>query len=195
MDGVPPSGVGDRPPVTMGGLDMASQETSIITGGVISTNEDVKLMQSTKRSAANRLIELAVGEMDLFQHDEIAYAALIVGGHRETHSVRSRWIRPWLQRKHWQQFGEAARPAAINLTLDTLEAIATDPALPPRQVYRRVASVGEKLYLDLSNADWTCVEIDASGWRVVPDGPYFMGIIYLTSQQKRELKSIRNIIS
>ena len=131
-------------------------------------------MQSTKRSAANRLLDLAVGAMDLFQHDQIAYAALVVDGHRETHLVRSRWIRLWLRRRHWQHMGEAARPATVNLCVDTLEAIATDPALPPRQVYRRVASVEDKLYLDLSNADWTCVEIDASGWRVVPDGPHFL---------------------
>ena len=146
----------------------------MVSAEVASDSPSVQMSAAPRRSAANRLIDLAVGAMDLFHYDEIAYAALSVDGHRETNPVRSRWIRLWLRRQHWQQFGEAARQAAINLTLDALEAIATDPTLPARQVFRRVASVGDKLYLDLSNAGWTCVEIDASGWRVVSDGPHFI---------------------
>ena len=35
----------------------------------------------------------------------------------------------------------------------------------------RVAGHGDKLYLDLANASWQAVEIDAAGWRIVEPCP------------------------
>ena len=38
-------------------------------------------------------------------------------------------------------------------------------------MFHRVGKFGERLYLDLADEKWRAIEIDASGWRVVPKPP------------------------
>ena len=42
---------------------------------------------------------------------------------------------------------------------------------PERVVHVRVAGLDGKLYLDLGDAAWRAVEIDAAGWRVIDNPP------------------------
>ena len=38
-------------------------------------------------------------------------------------------------------------------------------------VHVRVSGMDDKLYLDLADAEWRAVEIDADGWRIIGDPP------------------------
>ena len=42
---------------------------------------------------------------------------------------------------------------------------------PERVVHVRVGGLDERLYLDLGDATWRAVEIDATGWRVIDNPP------------------------
>ena len=64
----------------------------------------------------------------------------------------------------------APNAEALNAALSVLEAQATVDG-PAREVYVRLANVGDKIYLDLCNSTWQAVEIYAEGWRIVDNPP------------------------
>ena len=99
-----------------------------------------------------------------------AFADLLIDGHRETWPVRSKRLRGWLQRRHYEATGEALSAAAIRSTLDLLEARAQFDA-PERTVHIRVAEHAGCIYLDLADERWRAVEIGPDGWRVIGSPP------------------------
>lgn len=121
-------------------------------------------------SQAELLIELA-GSADLFHtSDGIAYADILVAGHRETWPVRSKGFRRWLAQRFYEQFGSAAGSEAYQSALGVLEARAQFEG-PTRPVFVRVGGLDGRLYLDLADAEWRAVEIDSRGWRIVYEPP------------------------
>ena len=59
---------------------------------------------------------------------------------------------------------------ALQSALDVIEAKAQFDA-PERVVHVRVGGLDDRLYLDLGDATWRAVEIDATGWRVIDKPP------------------------
>ena len=57
--------------------------------------------------------------------------------------------------------------SAAKVTLDAF----ADFDGPETEVFVRRARVGGKLYVDLCNDKWEVVEVDADGWRIIPDSP------------------------
>jgi hypothetical protein len=95
----------------------------------------------------------------------IAFADLLVDGHRETWPIRSRRFRSWLRRRYYEATGGALSGQAISTELDLLEARAQFDA-PERSVHVRVAEHEGHIYLDLADEHWRAVEIGPDGWRV-----------------------------
>ena len=91
-------------------------------------------------------------------------------GHRETWPVRSREFTLWLQHRYFHAHRGAPNRAALRAALDMVEAQGRFEGAHNR-VFRRVASLGNRLYLDLANSAWKAVEIGATGWRVVDQPP------------------------
>jgi hypothetical protein len=100
----------------------------------------------------------------------IAYADLIVDGHRETWAIRTRQFRNWLRKLYYDETGDALSSVTLTAALDLLEAKAQFDA-PERQINLRVAEHNGAIYLDLADKAWQCVEIDDQGWRVVSAPP------------------------
>jgi hypothetical protein len=96
----------------------------------------------------------------------VAFADFITEGHRETWPIRSKRFRTWLRRCHYRATGSAPSAAAIQSTLDLLEARAQFDA-PERAVSTRVAEHAGRLYLDLADEHWRAVAIGPDGWRVL----------------------------
>ena len=84
----------------------------------------------TQIAACGELFHTATG---------IAFADIMVDGHRETWPIRSKRFRTWLRRCHYEATGEAASPAAIRSALDLLEARAQFDG-PERVVHIRTAA-------------------------------------------------------
>ena len=64
----------------------------------------------------------------------------------------------------------APNAEAMSTAMGVIEARARFDGVE-RAVYLRVAEHGNKIYLDLCNDDWSAVEIDADGWRIVDAPP------------------------
>lgn len=120
-------------------------------------------------SQADLLVELA-GEARLFNTpDGTAFADIVVGGARQTWPLRGRGFRQWLTRRFSEGAG-APGAEALNTAINLLEARALFDA-PTRAVHVRAGGHDGRLYLDLGDASWRAVEIDAVGWRIVEEPP------------------------
>ncbi len=100
----------------------------------------------------------------------VAYADLVIDGHRETWPIRTRQFRNWLRKRYFEETGDALSSAVLTAALDLLEAKAQFDA-PERQISLRVAEHNGSIYLDLADKTWQCVEIDDQGWRIIRAPP------------------------
>ena len=116
---------------------------------------------------ASRLVDLAERGCTLFHHGEEAFAEFEHDGHHETWPVDSYGFNAWLRVRYFQESaGGAPNNEAFQTAIRTIEARARFQG-PACEVYRRVGSEAGRLYLDLCNAAWQAIEIDATEWRLV----------------------------
>ena len=111
---------------------------------------------------ADILIGLAQSAELFHSPDGIGFADLDINGHRETWPIRSKGFRRWLARRFFEATGGAPSSEALQSALNVIEAKAHFDA-PERVVHVRVGGLDERLYLDLGDATWRAVEIDATG--------------------------------
>ena len=123
-------------------------------------------------------------EAELFHDpDGESYATVEVGGHRETHHLKSKGYRSWLRHKYYveekkrlEEIGKpeesptVPRAQVINDALAQLEAICQFEGAE-YEVHVRVAEHEGAIYVDLADERWRAVRIESSGWRVVSDPP------------------------
>ena len=102
--------------------------------------------------------------------DGTGFADLDINGHRETWPIRSKGFRRWLARRFFEATQGAPSSEALQSALNVIEAKAHFDA-PERVVHIRVGGLDDRLYLDLGDATWRAVEIDATGWRVIDNPP------------------------
>ena len=122
------------------------------------------------KKQADALIQLAE-DADLFHTPAgDAYADVMVDHHRETYRVRSKAFRSWLSFRFFEAREGAPSSEAMSAALGVIEARALFSG-PEHTVNVRVAAHDCKFYLDLADAEWRAVEIDANGWRVISSPP------------------------
>jgi hypothetical protein len=120
-----------------------------------------------------RVLEaLSAGEVEVFHTPAgDGYATLDAGGHRETWSLRSRQLRRWLVRTHYERTGKALAAHVVAQALQLLEARAAFDG-PTCEVYTRAAPAeGGGFWLDLGDAAWRALEVSAAGWRIADGAP------------------------
>jgi hypothetical protein len=126
-------------------------------------------------SQAQALVALAK-EAELFcSDDEIPFATVPVGAHRETLPIHSQGFKRWLARRFHETRHHVASGQALTDALVTLEGLAQYGTVgaPARRhaVFVRVGQRGGTIFLDLGGKAHEVVEIRASGWRVLSDSP------------------------
>ncbi|MDP9479557.1 MAG: bifunctional DNA primase/polymerase [Actinomycetota bacterium] len=126
-----------------------------------------KMGKEQKPSQAEVLVGLS-GTADLFHDpDGEPYATFPVGDHRETHRLKGKGFRRWLQKLFYEAEGKPVGSQALNDALGALEGLAIFDGAE-RETHVRLAGHGGNVYLDLCNPQWEVVEIAPSGWRVIP---------------------------
>jgi hypothetical protein len=121
-------------------------------------------------SQAQALIAFAAGTELFHTPDGVPCATIRVGGHRETHPVRSRAFRLYLTREYFTAYGKPPSAQALADSRGYFESRAHFDA-PEAPVYVRLANLGDRIYLDLANDRWEAIEITSAGWPVVADPP------------------------
>lgn len=143
-----------------------------------------KLQQDRERQ---KLVNVFVDEDRALFHDPngVAYADLIIGGHRETWPIKSKEFRSayigYLQRQFDRLVAEglilamgvkaAMSKTAVNAAISDFEIRAIANTSPVRTVHTRLAGNGDDIYIDLCNANWEVIRITAARWSIVADPP------------------------
>ena len=126
--------------------------------------------QSKRPPQRDDLIDLAA-DAELFHDPQgIPYATFVVGSHRETHRLTSRGFKEWLAHRYYREHGGSANSQAVQDACTALAGRARYDG-PDHPVFIRLAEQDGVIYLDLCDAAWRVVEIDADGWRIVTDAP------------------------
>ena len=133
----------------------------------------------------NVFINEAGGDQALFHtSDQIAYADVIIDGHRETWPIRSKQFRYAYMRHLRRQFDQllavgstlassmksGMSKSAINNALDDFEARAICTPIT-REVHVRVAGHDDNIYIDLGADTWEAVRVTGGGWSIVESLP------------------------
>ena len=114
-----------------------------------------------------------------FFHDpnDIAYAALMIDGRRETWPLRSRGFKAWLSRLYFMATGQAPTATAIDDVVRTCEGEAWFGGPDGRgilhDVYTRIGTYGGVIYLDLADPAWRAVAISKDEWHIVNNPPVY----------------------
>lgn len=123
-----------------------------------------------KETQADTLIRLARA-CDLFHtSDGTGFADVPANSHRETWPIRSTGFRRWLARRFYEAMGGAPNDNAAQSALNVIEATAQFGGAE-REVRVRTAEHDGRIYIDLADAEWQVIEIDAAGWRVIANPP------------------------
>jgi hypothetical protein len=139
-----------------------------------------------KQRLINVFIDGVGGDKALFHTpDGVAYADLMINGHRETWTVRSKQFRHaylrYLQRQFDRLTAEenmclamsmkaSMSKASVNHAIDDFERRAICSAVT-RDVHVRVAGLTDEIFVDLANDDWSCVRVTAGGWSIIDSPP------------------------
>lgn len=125
-----------------------------------------------KKSQATLIVDIVVRSgADLFHTPEQdVYATLEIDGHRETWSLRAQAFKHWAARQFYDAHEKSPGSQAIADAVSTLCGMALFGG-SEHDVHVRVAGQDGTIYLDLADADWQAIEINASGWRVVSNPP------------------------
>jgi hypothetical protein len=99
-----------------------------------------------------------------------AFADLTIDGHREICPLRSKRFQAWPRQQYYERTWDAPSPAALNAVLNGLEAQAQFDG-PQRKVALRLAEHDGRIYLDLADEFWRCIEISTDGWRIFAAAP------------------------
>lgn len=102
--------------------------------------------------------------------DREAFASVCVNGHIEHWPVASRSFRDLLSYRHRQEHGKMLSAAALEDHCRALTGEALFDGACHRN-YLRIGEAGRSLYLNLGDADWRGVAIDAQGWQVIARPP------------------------
>jgi hypothetical protein len=156
----------------MPGADLTKMKEAILNAPAFEQeDEEDQDRQQQEGTQVDILLDLAA-DAALFHDDAYPYADIVVDGHRETWplNAKARGFRDWLLHRYYRQEGSAPTGDALRRAIETLGARARfDGSV--RRVHLRVGSKDGKIYLDLCDAEWRAVEIDAHGWRVVREPP------------------------
>jgi phage/plasmid primase-like uncharacterized protein len=110
-------------------------------------------------------------DVELFHtEDKTAYATIAVDGHHETYPVGSTDFRDWLVHKFYKLKKSSPSSEAMASARMSVSARARFEG-KRRNVYLRVAELDGKLYVDLCDDKWRCIEVSTAGWRICPEPP------------------------
>ena len=131
---------------------------------------DEKTTKKKRKNKSQRLVELVVSQCELWNSgDSVAYASYLVGDHWENWRVGSTQFRRWAFGLYYATHHDVMTDA----TYSNVQCLLEQQALQGRhhETYRRVARVGDTIFIDLGNPKWECVETTADGWKVIDKPP------------------------
>jgi hypothetical protein len=142
-------------------------------------------MMADKNADTPRLVDFVIREagenesverpdskqFELFRsQDGIAFADIYGGATRQTWPVRSKLFAEWISVVFFENERRVPTRTEVKSAITLIDGGGLRE-LPVHDVFVRVGQLGDRLYLDLADDDWSAIEIDSSGWRAVQNPP------------------------
>ncbi len=140
------------------------------------------------------------GTAELFHNASTeVFAAIETSKSCQIWPIGSTAFKKWLTQKFYEEMGTAPNSESLNAAINTVSAQASFKGAE-KEVFIRTAADNGKLYLDLCNKDWSVVEIDESGWRILKTSPvYFVrsaGMLPLPEPSNApDIESLRELLN
>ena len=149
---------------------LKTQETKPKKERLKSNDDDDE--KPAKRSIADQLIDIGLESNIIYfvTPEEIVYADVMEAETRFTLAIREKAFKQYLRSKLFDKTGKSPGAEAVQQAIDTLEALAVRKP-EKREVFVRLASHDDRIYIDLADESWKAIEVSRDGWRVVSDAP------------------------
>lgn len=131
-------------------------------------------LKAAKLSQRDALLSVADAAQVWRTPEGETYATVPVAGHVEHHAIKSQSFKDWLLSTLARDYCQNGRPAAANSNTirDVMAAIEARAFTGERhKAALRVAGHNGSIYIDLGGSDWSAVEVDRDGWRIVSRPP------------------------
>ncbi len=120
-----------------------------------------------KQSLAQLLIETVSQKATLFHDsDDIPYAIIKQGGHKELWPLESKQFGKWLGRTMYEKHKKVPNKNSLTDALNVLAGMAVYDG-EKIDVHVRVAAVDEVYYLDPCLDDWRLIKIESCKWQII----------------------------
>jgi hypothetical protein len=121
-------------------------------------------------TATSQFLDVVKGSLFLFHNpDGVGFVDIEIEGHRETLSLKGKVFQKKIGFIYYMITKRVAPPDIIRGAQNILEEEAKSG--PEHDVHLRTARLDNKLYVDLCDKDWSAIEIDSIGWRIVERPP------------------------
>lgn len=127
--------------------------------------------EAEKKSSQVAKIIALTNDLELF-HDKqnITYATLKNNDHYETWRLDSTDFQNWLKYEFWKKNRAGISGNTLQDALGILQGKASFEG-DCKEVYIRVASVNDAIYIDLVNKQWEVIKVTQSGWEIIKVSP------------------------
>lgn len=136
------------------------------------TLTDIRLEDDDGRKKSRATVLIEIGSLLPLFHceNDSAYAEIEVRGHVEVWPLETKSFRDWLSHQYFNLTNTGADRGALADALSTLSSKAKFNC-EQRDVYLRVASLGDTIYMDMCDEAWRVIKINAEGWEILPQSP------------------------
>ena len=131
--------------------------------------------QTTKQSAADKLIKLVTNECQLIHdHKNEPFAVTCTGNIRQVYHLTGKGFSDYFSNRYYQEHKRAISEMNFKTALSALSGSAKYDGAE-HEVFTRVARTADAYWIDLCNSNWEAVRIDETGWTVCsgPGVPLF----------------------
>lgn len=149
------------------GVSPDSDEDTLENNNVNLDSEPTLKTLGKKGTQAEQLIRLA-HESATFFHTPSgeAFGCMQIDNHQEIRSLKSKPFKIWLQRLLFEDIGKMPHYQAQQDALTQLEGHAQFKGTR-NEVFIRLASFNNSIYVDMANKNWEQIEITQEGWRKI----------------------------
>jgi hypothetical protein len=180
-------------------LDSKKEDAGLKAGTVkdLLKNAEVEAKEK-KPTQAEILIKLSDAAEFFKDLDGIPFTTFPVESHRETWPLRSSKFKEWLGHRFYKQ---EKKPAGGQAFADALSLIAARATFQgeKKEVFTRIASLDDRVFIDMGNDAWEVVEVTAAGYRVLPESPIKFrrsnGMVELPHPVKGSLRDIKRFLN
>ena len=151
-------------------LDSKKEETGLKAGTVKDLLKNAEVEAKEKVTQSQILLKLSDGAEFFKDLDGIPFTTFPVDSHKETWPLRSSKFREWLGHRFYKQEGKPAGGQAFADAIGLISARATFQG-EKKEVYTRIASLDDRVFIDMGNDAWEVIEVAGAGYRVLPEAP------------------------